>query len=402
MLLWTVSRNILLKHIEPQRHSRSLLLAAKQFQNYVDENNVSSGEWGEISGWSFDAGNVYIMHTSKDVKSDFGEKKPIEDIEHNREDKKSDGVQSHTNILYVDGYADTNFLLVPSKSTQIVLIFVAIVLSISLFIGLFYRVIKKKLEYILDLESGVAILESGELDYKMPLHGHDELARLAISINEMSTSLAQRIITETAALQSNKEIIGDLSHDIRTPLTILSGYIPLLLESSPLTAEQREYLSLVEKKTEQMRKRVDDLLEYATIYSGQQKINRVPLGANILIRQLVDELSPIFTVSVQNDVTEESMILGDLKLFTRLHDNLISNIRQHADAEKPVVINSAMEDETLHIKIENTIKASGVSTGKSLGLKISNYILECHCGEMRVETEGDRFITLLKIPIYRE
>ncbi len=383
------------RHIEPNRNHKILVAEAQLFQQYVTENSIASTDWEAISSWVSLEGNLFVLHTATSQKSEAESTKSD-----NAHDKgKSSDLQENLPIQFQDATVETNFLFVKSNLLQRTMFAFACVISALLFIAMFYHRLKKKLDYILEIESGIAILESGDLGYQIPQKGTDELNRLATSVNVMSKSFNERILAEQQAIQTSREIITELSHDIRTPLTIFSGYIPLLLESKPLSVIQKEYLRQIENKTEQMKTRVNELLDYSVLFSGKQKYDQELLSGETIFMQLIGEISPFVTVDQQNMLSPDVKIAGDYQLIARVFDNIVSNIYQHGDLTKPVFVSGSVHNNHLHIETRNTVRSGETVIGKSLGSTICQYILQIHGGKMLFEKQGDIFKSEMAFPL---
>lgn len=309
------------------------------------------------------------------------------------------------NIRYRDGEYSTLFLYMPWRSLKFVSWVVAQLAGFAVFVLTLSALVKKKLDYILGIEEGVAILEAGDLGHAIPVKGTDELARLAGGVNAMSQATRGRILSEQKAMQAGREIIGDLSHDIRTPLTVGIGYLTLLLENEKLSEQGREYLTLALKKADQIRERTGELLDYATIYSGQQPVDKAVLEFKILAGQLAEELAAgpgPGGVVVCDDLPEGVKVFGDIGLLERLFDNILSNIRKYGDANRPLVFRARVEDGDARIEIENAVNRRAPADGKSLGLKISTCIAELHGGHFETSRDGGTWRTSLSIPLLDE
>jgi signal transduction histidine kinase len=383
--------------IEPKLADKALASGVIHFQEYVTDQKISSTDINMIYGWT-DGAVLAFASGINDVHGDQNRGRASWQMQGGRGDSKNWDTQIFTKIAYSNGSVNTRFVYVSNSTVFFLGILLAAVFSCILFFLHFYHLLNRKLNYITEIEDGISILESGDLSYIVPVHGEDELGRLALSINSMSKSLTERIASEQQALLTGREIIGDLSHDIRTPLTILSGYIPILLESHPLTDEQREYLEMMNKKTDQMRIRIDELLDYATIYSGQVKMKRIHMNAKALIVQLIEELAP-FHPETSDSISAECFVYADPVLLERIFDNLLSNIHKYADAEQKIKLCCREQDDNLILELENSILPSAPADGKSLGVKIIGYIMHLHGGTKKIYQENRIYRIRLTFPI---
>lgn len=378
--------------IQPQMEKKDFSEATTEFQEFVSQQEADS--LGLFTWQSSDGTVFYLRNDSENRNEPKFHKEPAGPME----ERRPLGTEKSAAITYSDGETKTTFLVVENRWPMYIGIVAAVVLGLLFAIVLFYHQLLNKAKYMHQIEKGTIILEAGDLDYRIAEEGHDELTQIAASINRMSESLSEKIVLEAKATQASREIISDLSHDIRTPLTILSGYLPVLLETD-LTEEQRKYLNLIHKKTQQMNTRVNDLLEYATIFSGQRPLELQTIDSRMLFEQFITELLPIAEVSYELTIPPQVKLVGDMSLLERLFDNLISNINQHADLEKEVNIQICVQNEQLLMTIRNAIGGSDSSIGKSLGVKISTMIVELHQGCMTSKTLGEIYQTEIILPV---
>ena len=395
--LGNVGHYILFRYLEPTWNDGEIDKDIAEFQKYVSDNEISSDQWEDISDWNGE--KIYVLST-RQIESHGNQPHRRQNIiDREKDEWDSDVAQVMFPITYTDGVFQTWFLYTQPSSNLFLTVFACGIVSFAMFVFIFYLLLRRKLDYIREIESGISILEGGDLGCKIDVKGKDELGRLATSVNGMSESLSEKIEAEQRAVQSGREIIGDLSHDIRTPLTILSGYVPLLLESEPLTMKQREYLELIGRKTEQMSHRVNELLDYAVIYSGQRKPEKITLNVNTLVNQFYKELSPLDAIVTTDETPPDVFIDADPALLERVFDNILSNLHKHADPKREIRLICKITDNSLLIKVENAILTTDTSEGKSLGLKITAHIMESHGGSLTTTLKGDRFQTVLRFPL---
>ena len=366
----------------------------RNFQEHVLKEDISSADMDAIESWAQD--NRLSVFTGS-VKHETNKGRVTLDA-------GPDGhiLSLRTTISYRDGEAAVLLSYNPNSALRFASWVVSLLLSFDVFLLLLYFMLRKKLDYILRIEQGICILESGRLDHKIPVDGADELAKLALGLNQMSRSFQARVDSEQRVLAANRQIIGDLSHDIRTPLTVGMGYLALLLENEALSeSERKEYLTLVQKKAGQIEERTRMLLEFSTLTSGQLPVRKSAIDARTLITQLKEELSALAELLASDEIPAGTVINGDPNLLERLSDNLLSNLKVHGDMSCAVYFRSYLKDECVHIEIENTANANKeLSAEKSslLGLKICASILELHKGVLKITATEGKFLVKFSIP----
>ncbi|ONI44476.1 hypothetical protein AN641_06730 [Candidatus Epulonipiscioides gigas] len=279
-----------------------------------------------------------------------------------------------------------------------------IVLSIIIFIYVFLRAIKNKVDYIKEIESGIKILESGDLDTTIHQIGNDELTSLAITINNMSTAMKERIDGEQRAQEANKLLITNISHDIRSPLTPIIGYLTILKENKNLSLEQKnKYLDTALLKAEQLKERTNMLFEYALLYSNQKQLNKVKVNARTVLEQFVFESTIAlnnsdFETETNISINEFLEIKIDVQEISRVFDNTISNILKYGSNKFPIVFKVFTENNSVKVKISNHINENNIKVSTNLGNNICKNLLSLHQGKFEIKEEDNIYeveITLI-------
>jgi len=382
-----------------RKTAESKLMALEQdFQALVSRDGLSSTDMEALEGWaSKRRTSVFVGGQAEPEALVFG-LGPYGPV-----------LSLSSVIRYQDGDLVTRFVYTPLHSLRFISWVVGLLLAFDVFLISLFLILKEKLNYILKIERGIGILESGNLEHEIPVEGSDELTHLASSVNLLSRSIRDRVSSEQKALQANRQIIGDLSHDIRTPLTVAMGYLTLLLEKDGLgERERREYLALALKKAEQIKERTRALLEFATLTSGQLPVRKTVVDVRTMVEQLKAELSALGELRVTDEIPAGTTISGDDTLLERLFDNLLSNLQKYGDASKPLSFCAGLKDGYVQIEMENeisenvnekyekTVAKNGSSL--SLGLKICAGILELHGGSFETIMDENTFRVIILIP----
>ncbi len=258
-----------------------------------------------------------------------------------------------------------------------------IIIAVTVFSIVFLRMLSHKLDYINEIEKGIKILEGGDLENVISQVGEDELTNLAVSINNMSSAMRDRIEGERQAREANKLLITNLSHDIRTPLTPIIGYLTILKDDINLTYEQRQkYLSTALAKAEQLKERTNMLFEYALLCSNKKKLNKVKVNAKEILEQFIFENTLVlnnngFSVETIIDVDDAVEIEVDINEFSRVFDNIISNIIKYGS---DTVVFNVVTEYKLKITVTNAISIEGKALSTGLGNNICKNIIELHGG----------------------
>lgn len=280
--------------------------------------------------------------------------------------------------------------------------------GILLFIGILTRLLRRKLSYINDIEQELQILEGGNLEYPITIKGKDELASLANGIEQMRLSIIDNMTKEQKMLQANKNLVTSMSHDLRTPLTTLNGYLEIL-NMDRITDEQlkKHYLELSLEKTREIKELSDQLFEYFLIYGEDSKrLDVEPLPAYDLVMDLLENQflgleEKGFTIEAVNQVEENS---GDCLVNTqymhRVLNNILSNLDKYADVEKPIEVAAMIERNSLVIKIRNGIRQNKEEhESTKIGLITCERIMKLHHGSFNKYEIENEFTVKLSIPM---
>lgn len=278
------------------------------------------------------------------------------------------------------------------------------IFSFLLFISLFLWFIRKKTSYIELLKDDLQILEGGNLDYVVNVRGGDELAELAEGINRMRCSIMVRDEEEKRMRKANQDLVTAMSHDLRTPLTSLLGYLELLDDGGYEEEQQRRFIRNSRQKAVQIKEMSDCLFEYFLVYGkASEEIAIEEADAMALVQQTVCEEAYAlegknFTVTIEmEEVTCPLMVNTDL--FRRLIDNLFSNLVKYADPSAPVTITYRKVEGGISLTFCNKKNQTvGMVESSGIGLKTCWKIMREHGGRFDIRENDESFQVILFLP----
>lgn len=276
------------------------------------------------------------------------------------------------------------------------------------FLLVFTMLIATKINYIRIMDKELKILEGGDLEYEVTELGSDELYQLARGINEMRKAVLRREEEERRNAQANQELVTALSHDIRTPMTSLIGYLEILKMGRYHSEEQKEeFLEISRQKAFQMKEMTDKLFEYSLVTGKMEEtyhLERMEVGtilSAILDGQVSDLVNDGWEVEENlSSFTSEGYVMADVEFFQRVLDNLLSNIRKYADKSGKVIVGVKEGEEGFTFSIRNRVlheEALGGSTG--VGLKTCQKIMEAMNGSFRVERTKNIYCVSVTLPL---
>ena len=274
-------------------------------------------------------------------------------------------------------------------------------------------IIYNKVTHFHKIQEGLQVAKNGDYDYKIRLEGKGEFRQLSEDINEITSGLKSAVESEVRSEKLKTELITNVSHDIKTPLTSIISYVDLLKREGLDSNNAPKYLDVLERKSNRLKNLTEDLFEAAKATSGsiEPKFERVHI--NSLIEQLLGELDEkihesnlIFKVSATN---EKVYAMADGRLLSRVMENLLSNIFKYTLKGSRVYIEISEDENNVSISFKNISAGelnipvnelmerfkrgdeSRSSEGSGLGLAIAKSLMEVQEGLLELSIDGDLF-----------
>lgn len=287
------------------------------------------------------------------------------------------------------------------------------ILAWSIFILTIFAVLLLYNRYITNriirLSKEVSVITSGEWESEIQHSGNDEISKLAEGVDDLRNTMAAHFEREKAAWKVNSELITSMSHDIRTPLTSLIGYLDILDgELNPSEDDCRKYVSSCRQKALQLKDLSDKMFQYFLVFGSDSIEMDVQLyDTDILLQQIFAE--QIFHLknagfSIKTDFTKGTgKIEADVQYMNRLFDNLFSNVKKYAVPESTVVLRTRMLGAEILFTIGNEIRRDGALVeSTNIGLKTCRKIVEQMKGRFRIDRTEDYFEVNIVLPIKPE
>ncbi|GHN38368.1 two-component system sensor histidine kinase [Lactobacillus delbrueckii] len=299
-----------------------------------------------------------------------------------------------------------------------------ILMGIADVIVLYWRLIRRyhqmQLRHII---SELHYIANGHFDHRISFSVNNDMQKVIDSINSLVDSTMGAINEEKAIEQSKDELITNVSHDIRTPLTSIIGYLGLLKNGAVTSQEDMlKYINIAYDKAEQMKSLANDLFEYTTLKSTKTKLNLTPINIKGMMEQVAagfeleaEKKGIAFSVKARPD---DLIVNADVEKLVRVYNNLISNaLKYAAGASRINLVANLINHEQVELRVENNgepipkdklkkifdrfyrVESSRNTKtgGTGLGLSIVQGAVELHGGTIRCESNKDwtSFIILL-------
>ncbi|MBC8542036.1 sensor histidine kinase [Bianquea renquensis] len=389
--------------IHPQKRDLQIL---KRLQSYINENELTTEDSDSIRTWNNEHPYVYLkLYVEGRVFYDTEMRSPSGQNSQTRPflSYSKDGGYP---LIFKDRTIQANITVYYSLLFKTALRMGILILGFIIFILVFILLLHHKIRYIKIIEKGLKIIETGSLEYQIPVRGKDELASLAVSINNMSQALYERLEAEESLKQEKSQIVTSLSHDIRTPLTSVICYLDLISDKRYDSPQKMEdYLHKARDKAYQMKEMADNLFEHTLASNEAIPFQYETVDGNELVGQLVSEYIYLledqhFTVDFQDSIETAFKLKADIHQLRRVFDNLCSNAVKYAATETPIRLKIYVQNQMLHIIQSNAIRKTAIVRDSSgIGVKTCQIIARRHEGSCTSTTShGDyRFELLLPV-----
>lgn len=325
-------------------------------------------------------------------------------------------------ILFILAYGWLNaiFVSVMVNSRGSILAFL-IILAMNMAV-VYYA--SKALKSLMTIMKWVNEMSRGDLEVDLEV---DRMSRslvpFANDIGCLQTGLKEAVNKAVKGERLKTELITNVSHDLKTPLTSIINYVDLLKKEKTDNDTIKEYVDVLDEKSARLKKLIDDLLEASKAASGNMNINLGDIDLCQLCEQSTAEFSDKTEkagLDVRMKLSEKpTVVRGDGALMWRIMDNLLSNVVNYAQKNSRVYINIEETDGYGTITVKNISEApldisaeqlmerfvrgdkSRTTEGSGLGLSIAKSLAEAQHGRLELSVDGDLFKVIVKIPIVK-
>lgn len=333
-----------------------------------------------------------------------------------------------TNLSMLAGYAEAsewdNALLTMVYNSDTVIVLGYVLLGIMIFAVTFLMLQEKSIEYIGHISDAMQNISEGDLNTTVDVIGDDEFSSMAENLNKMAADIRRLMDKEREAERTKNELITNVAHDLRTPLTSIIGYLELLSARSVLPPEmQHKYIDIAYTKAKRLEKLIEDLFGFTKLNYGKISMHVAKVDIIKLLSQLLEESYPSFadknlSYELQSNVPAK-VISADGNLLARLFDNLINNAIKYGADGKRVLVKVHADEATVRVSVTNygyVIPAEELpmifdkfyrveqsrsthTGGTGLGLAIVKNIVDMHGGTINVKSDlnGTVFTVTLRV-----
>ena len=248
-----------------------------------------------------------------------------------------------------------------------------------------------------------------------------DFKRYGQELNDVQGGLEQAVQEQMKAEHLKTELITNVSHDIKTPLTSIVNYVDLLKKEDIPSPNAQEYIAVLDRQSHRLKKLTEDLVEASKASSGALNVELQPTDVNVLLSQIEGEyqerLAACHLTLVTQPPAPGTMIQADSRLLSRVMDNLVSNVCKYAMENTRVYVTAAVRDGQAVISFKNVSRdelnispdelmerfvrgdASRHSEGSGLGLSIARSLVQLQGGTFALSIDADLFRADIVFPL---
>ena len=333
-----------------------------------------------------------------------------------------------TNLTMLAEYAQrsehSSALLNMVGQSDVVVVLVYVLIGILAFAVTFLLLQEKSAAYIGRISDAVERISDGDLNTQVEVVGDDEFSSMASNLNKMVEDIRRLMDKERESERTKNELITNVAHDLRTPLTSIIGYLELLSGPVVLSPEmQKKYIDIAYSKAKRLEKLIEDLFGFTKMNYGKLAMHVSKVDIVKLLGQLLEESYPNFankglSYELQSNVPAK-IITADGNLLARLFDNLIGNAIKYGAEGKRILVKVMADTDTVQVSVTNygyVIPAEELplifdkfyrveqsrsthTGGTGLGLAIVKNIVDMHGGTITVKSDlnGTVFTVTLQV-----
>lgn len=307
-------------------------------------------------------------------------------------------------------------------------ILICVVIGILVFSAAFLCLQHRSMQYMGKICAAVRNISEGDLNTAIDVIGDDELSAMAVDLNKMAADIRELMERERESERTKNELITNIAHDLRTPLTSIIGYLELLSskgKGGSLPDEvQKKYIDIAYTKAKRLEKLIEDLFGFTKMTYGKVAMKVAQVDLIKLLGQLLEEFYPSFadknlTYELTSNMTS-LMIAADADLIARLFDNLINNAIKYGAEGKRILVRVHGTEEVATVSVTNyghvipkeelpllfnkfyrVEQSRSVSTGGTgLGLAIAKNIVDMHGGTIQAASDLDGTVFTVRLKVH--
>ena len=395
---------------------------------YVYEKQITLETSEQIGGWVRDNPYVYLLVYQSAMNTETASYSPMENVRPSEKDKiielagsRIDESLDRDELLAAaakNGYykielVDCSVIVAINEYTEnlylVTFNFISIMAAILTFLLAIVGYVRVLIERIKRFEGDVTIVSEIDMGYEIVSEGRDEIANLSTKVETMRRTMLDHIKSEQEAREANTELITSISHDIRTPLTVLMGYIEMMKDHTEGDETMQSYIEATENTAMRLKHLSDDMFKYSLAFGDTKKSVRLDeYDFLTLSEQLFSEHFLLmrengYDIRVEvtgEEIKEGTTVYTDASNLMRIVDNVFSNLRKYADIDSPVVFVMHSDGSTMTLECRNRIRANTEGAeSNGIGLKTCVRLGSLVARKFEYKADGELFVCRLVLDI---
>lgn len=384
------------KKLEKQLQNFDLTKESKKVINHILKENALNHAYVEL----YDQDGIYFTDTSPLSNNNLLFLYSFDDLDVLEAPLYYDypiHFKNQSVYLYI-----TSFPMIPFQIPYIIL---SLLVSFSFYLIILQSFIRKRIQSIQNLQEDVFTLAIGDWNHEITVSDKDEIGRLAQDLNQMRIAFLQTMDNEQQARVANKELISSLSHDLRTPLTTLKGYLEIMNLKRDNIKFRDQYLQKCLDKVEEITYLSNKMFEYSLVFSTEYNSDLSSIPVQKVMDTLVDHIQYLreMDLHILYEPLQTSLSMdANFAMMQRILNNIFSNIQKYCDPWKDIVIQTTIEEDQFKMSFTNSINHHlDKVESNGIGLKSVKKMIEIHRGTFYQDETNDLFTIILTFPIYQ-
>ena len=384
----------------------------EDLQAFVNEEKIDYAGSDRLSGWIIENPYVYLIvyHSDNPTPSENARMTVFSGTRINASmDRDNLVAAAIRNGFYELKLKDGSVTVAIEEFTEnlyyTIFTFLSLSLSTISSVLVLANYVRLIIERIKRFESDVTIVAEINMEHEIVNEGSDEITKLSTNVEHMRQQMLKHIKSEQEAREANTELITSISHDIRTPLTVLMGYIEMMKDRGGEDPLMDSYIAATESTAMRLKQLSDDMFKYSLAFGDTQKLIKLEeYDATTLLDQLFAEHFMLMREtgyemtleSVGDPIKEGSTMISDAQNLMRIIDNIFSNLRKYADPAYPITLTQSINAGRVIIECKNKIRTdTDGAESNGIGLKTCVRLASLVAEKFEYKQEGEFFICRL-------